>query len=134
MREFTLDCKYIRNKYVMCAAVINCIYTAITESNHNDIKNSTDYKLKAIIKLSNDLMRIMSMNMCPDQYFGNKYSGLETVIDASSFHDIKRSIIDVENAIDDQITIKIDTEASTSSEIMQFVPDFNKNKILIKQV
>jgi hypothetical protein len=122
----------------MCAAVINCIYTAITESNRNDIKNSTDYnykdKVKAIIKLSNDLMRIMSMNMCPEQYFGSKYNGLETVVDASSFHDIKRSIIDVENAIDDQITIKIDTEASTSSEIMQFVPDFNKNKILIKQV
>lgn len=134
MKEFTLDCKYIRNKYTMCAAVINCIYTVITESNHNDIKNSTDYKLKAIIKLSNDLMRIMSMNMCPEQYFGNKYSGLETVIDASSFHDIKRSIIDVENAIDDQIIIKIDTEVSTSSEIMQFVPDFNKNKILIKKV
>lgn len=134
MKEFTLDCKYIRNKYTMCAAVINCIYTAITESNHNDIKNSTDYKLKAIIKLSNDLMRIMSMNMCPEQYFGNKYSGLETIVDASSFHDIKRSIIDVENAIDDQIIIKIDTEVSTSSEIMQFVPDFNKNKILIKKV
>lgn len=128
MKKFDLDLKYIHNKYVMAAAIVNCIYTAISEEDRNDFQSSS-YKLQSIVTLSRDMMRILSMNMNPDEFFGSNVS-LETIVDAACFHDIGKSIKDVEDNIKEQIVINIEGTA-TERDLMQFVPNFNEDKVKI---
>ena len=131
MKKFDLDLKYIHNKYVMAAAVINCIYTAISEEEEPDWrKESHNYKTKIVIALCNDMLYIMSMNMNPGDFFGSKYRGLESIVDAACFHDIEKSIKDVEDIIKEQIVINVKGTA-TERDMMQFVPKFNEDKVKI---
>ena len=128
MKEFDLDLKYIHNKYVMAAAVINCIYTAISEEDRNDLRSSS-YKLQSVVTLSRDMMHILSMNMNPVEFFGSNIS-LETIIDAACFHNIDKSIKDVEDNIKEQIIINVKGTA-TERDMLQFVPKFNEDKVKI---
>lgn len=131
MKEFTLDLKYIHNKYLMCAAVINCIYTVISEEKDNDwLKDSHSYKLQKVIALSHDIMYILSMNFHPEAFFG-QYHGLETIVDAKCFHSIEKSIKEVEDIIKEQIIINVKGTA-TIPDIMQYVPKFDESKVLIQ--
>lgn len=134
MREFTLNTKYIHNKYVMCAAIINCIYTAISDADKNDIKSTHTYNMQKIIGLSRNMLYIMGMNMNPEEFFGGKYSGLESIVDAACFHNIEQSVKEVEDIVDEQIVININSATSLAqlSDLMQYVPKFNKDKICIK--
>lgn len=130
MKEFTLDLKYISNKYAMAAAVINCIYTTISEEDCKDLKGTHQYRLQRVIKLSHDMMYILSMNMNPEKYFGSQYSGLESIVNAACFHNIEQSIKDVEEVLNELIVINIKGVACTQ-DIMDYVPKFDETKICI---
>jgi len=130
MREFRIDLKYITNKEVMCVAIINCIYTAINEETDRDLSGSHDYKVQRVIEMAHDIMGILTMNNDNSPDFG-RYSGLETIVDAKCFHNIEESVKAVEEVIKEQIVINL-VGIPTTHDIMQFVPTFNENKILIK--
>lgn len=135
MKKYTLDFKYIRNKYVAALAVLNCIYDAVVpEDEELDWDESPTKcrisKTKAMIALSNNMMHIMSYDMNTNDYFC-KYDALETVLDAKCFRKLPQSIADVEYFIDEPVVIEF-KGMFCDPEIMQFVPDFSPEKVKIE--
>ena len=135
MKKYTLDFKYIRNKYVAALAVLNCIYDAVVpEDEAPDWDESPTKcrisKTKAMVALSNNMMHIMSYDMHTNDYFC-KYDALETVLDAGCFRKLQQSITDVEYFIDERIVIEF-KGIMPEPEIMLFIPDFNPDKVKIE--
>ena len=127
MKKYTLDYKYIRSKYATPMAVVSCIYDTIVINVDNYDKQQKNSQV--IIRLSNVLSRILRIDKDPDTLL-KFFDPLEITAFANCYKNIDEAVRDVEAHITEQIIIEF-RGLMCDPEIMQFVPDFNPEKVKI---
>ena len=131
MKKYSLDFKYIRNKQTAPLAVLSCILDAVRPPKDRNEKNLK--KLEKVRTVFDSLTRylrdIMKMDLDPSTILGY-YDCLEILTDSNCFRNIDEKVKEVEKLVKEPIVIEF-KGFMCDPEIMQFVPDFDKNKIKI---
>ena len=126
MKKYTLDFKYIRNEYAMPLAVLDCVLDAVIDGKSDDTER---HKIRRIFDSAvRWLTNAMRMDLEPTECI-KMSDKLELLSNCGCYRKLQDSIEKVESLIIEPIEIEFKGKAPDG--IMEWVPDFDSEKIKI---
>ena len=132
MKKYTLDFKYIKNKQSAALAVMECLYDAVvTKDNKNKFFENRDKTVEQLFfGAVSDLKRIMFMDVCPIDTISDEFAA-RTLSSSACFREFSEKINKIISLITEPIVIDFEGYMPTDTDIMDFVPDFPKEKVML---
>ena len=129
MKKYTLNFKYIKNKQSAALAVMECLYDAVvTKDNKNKFFLRTEIRL--FFNAVSDLKRIMFMDVRPIDTISDEFAA-RTVSLSACFREFPEMINKIMSLMTEPIVIDFEGYMPQDADIMAFVPDFPKEKVML---
>ena len=135
MKKYKLDFKYIKNKQSAALAVMECLYDAVvTKDNKNKFFENSDKNVeKLFFNAVSDLKRIMFMDVCPIDTISDEFTA-RTVSSSACFRVFPEKINKIMSLMTEPVVIDFEGYMPQDADIMDFVPDFPKEKVMLNIV
>ena len=132
MKKYKLDFKYIKNKQSAALAVMECLYDAVvTKDNKNKFFEDRDKNVEQLFfSAVSDLKRIMFMDVCPIDTISDEFAA-RTISSSACFREFPEKINKIMSLITEPVVIDFEGYMSQDADIMDFVPDFPKEKVIL---
>ena len=132
MKKYKLDFKYIKNKQSAALAVMECLYDAVvTKDNKNKFFEDRDKNVEQLFfSAVSDLKRIMFMDVCPIDTISDEFAA-RTISSSACFREFPEKINKIMSLITEPVVIDFEGYMSQDADIMDFVPDFPKEKVML---
>ena len=132
MKKYKLDFKYIKNKQSAALAVMECPYDAVvTKDNKNKFFENSDKNVeKWFFNAVSDLKRIMFMDVCPIDTISDEFAA-RTISSSACFREFPEKINKIMSLMTEPVVIDFEGYMPTDADIMSFVPDFPKEKVML---
>ena len=135
MKKYTLNFKYIKNKQSAALAVMECLYDAVvTKDNKNKFFEDRDKNVEQLFfSAVSDLKRIMFMDVCPIDTISDEFAA-RTLSSSACFREFPEKINKIISLMTEPVVIDFEGHMPTDADIMSFVPDFPKEKVMLNIV
>ena len=135
MKKYKLNFKYIKNKQSAALAVMECLYDAVvTKDNKNKFFEDRDKTVEQLFfSAVSDLKRIMFMDVCPIDTISDEFAA-RTLSSSACFRVFPEKINKIMSLITEPVVIDFEGYMSQDADIMAFVPDFPKEKVMLNIV
>ena len=135
MKKYKLNFKYIKNKQSAALAVMECLYDAVvTKDNKNKFFEDRDKNVEQLFfSAVSDLKRIMFMDVCPIDTISDEFAA-RTLSSSACFREFPEKINKIISLMTEPVVIDFEGYMPTDADIMSFVPDFPKEKVMLNIV
>ena len=135
MKKYKLNFKYIKNKQSAALAVMECLYDAVvTKDNKNKFFENRDKTVEQLFfGAVSDLKRIMFMDVCPIDTISDEFAA-RTLSSSACFREFPEKINKIMSLMTETVVIDFEGYMPQDADIMSFVPDFPKEKVMLNIV
>ena len=135
MKKYKLNFKYIKNKQSAALAVMECLYDAVvTKDNKNKFFENRDKTVEQLFfGAVSDLKRIMFMDVCPIDTISDEFAA-RTLSSSACFREFPEKINKIISLMTEPVVIDFEGYMPPDADIMDFVPDFPKEKVMLNIV
>ena len=123
---------WFKNKQSAALAVMECLYDAVvTKDNKNKFFENRDKTVEQLFfGAVSDLKRIMFMDVCPIDTISDEFAA-RTISSSACFREFPEKINKIMSLMTESIVIDFEGYMPPDADIMSFVPDFPKEKVML---